>query len=220
MDKSPFFCFSFHRCFFRSVWGDSTASYRFFSICFSNRPEKCPILCCFWENWNTFLEENKTETLIFGAQSRFQMLHRISIEEVRVRLVEMWRYTACVRLCSRMHKRRSEFFLSYEGMWVRLALYWQSEARVRGDGWRNQPLTADCFSAQSPSSVPCTVVSCRFTGPHNTPLWTPVHSPCFCSPCSLLLISVNLYSCVYTVNLCRNKQMQAMYTESPEKCAP
>ncbi len=119
----------------------------------------------------------KSEVADFGALYQVSDVTLYKHKKARVSLYtyscgrDVTIYSMCAVVQIVCTKGGSEFchLREYEEM-LGKTLYWQSETRVKGGGWRNQPLTVDCFSAQFPSSVPCMVASRQFTGPHNTPL--------------------------------------------------
>ena len=121
-----------------------------------------------------------------------------------------------------MHKRCNEFFYLLEKeqrCQMKLVPSWYSEACVNGEGCKNEPQTADCFFFLYPQAMYFGLswagVSLVFAIPlfdfqfifHVSVLIMFSLVP----PFQFHFVSVILEN---SVNLCRHKQMQAMYATS------
>lgn len=209
----------------RTVWGDNwkfQGLLQNFSIC----SEKCPILCL--ELKHNFGTEWNGKRCWFWSPfgTRFQMLHHITIEEVKVWLcfffslggdAEIQHVCSCVVACT---KGVSSLICE----------------RTSGDaGWSTgerralEKSTPDCWLFL------CTILrQCALHGRLQAIHWPSQYPSLNSTPFSLLLFppcfpqfphfSFSLFQFIYvptyTVNLYRNKLLKGMYTLSREKCAP
>lgn len=171
--------------------------------------------------------------LVLELSTRFQMLYYISIKEVRVWRrsfffnhggdVEIQHVCSCVVLCTK--EAVGSFICKRmwgDAGWDSLLAEWSTSER-RG----LEKSTPDCWLFF------CTIPRlCALHGRQQAIHWTSQYpslntssfflllfSPCFPQSPHFSLFQL-IFSPANTVNLCGNKQMQAMYTASPEKCAP